>query len=265
MNIAMNLKGGLCNMMFQVATGESLAKDNWANVYYPNLLSQFFFLKREYGWTEHCQEYLSMFKNFKWGTDRIEPRVDWIVKKMPFNYWQIDPKDCDYFDGYFQSERFFPDRQFVLNLFKPSRKVLATILDKYESILDGTTCSIHVRRGNYCDLQDHHVLLDMEYYNKAIWTLNPFKVKKFLVFSNDLEWCKKNFLGDKFIFISDIDYIEMFLMSTCTHHIIANSAFSWWGAWLGEQDDCVTIAPIKWFPDNKPDARDIVPIRWIKL
>ena len=87
------------------------------------------------------------------------------------------------------------------------------------------------------------------------------------MFSDDLPWCKENFTGERFVFIDEKDYISLILMARCDHSVIANSSFSWWGAWLGETLDTVVIAPRHWFGDDKPkdfDA-DIKPQRWIQL
>ena len=266
MNIGIELMGGLGNMMFQVAAGESFSIKENVNVYYPSLLSQFESLERQSTWTLHAKEYLAMFKNFNWGLDKIDPDIKWKVVGVPFTYRPINLIDGELYKGYFQSEKNFADKNFVKMLFHPSDKISTYIRIKYSSIfLIGTTCSIHVRRGNYCDLQKFHTLLEMDYYHKAMWTLQPFKVDKYLIFSNDIPWCRENFIGDKFVFIEDTDYVEMFLQAKCTHHIIANSAFSWWGAWLGDIWDTVIIAPKNWFPINTADSKDIIPARWIKL
>ena len=72
--------------------------------------------------------------------------------------------------------------------------------------------------------------IKMDYYKKAMDYLD--KPDKYLIFSDDIEWCKQNFIGDEFVFIDEKDYISLFLMSYCESHVIANSSFSWWGAWL---------------------------------
>ena len=81
------------------------------------------------------------------------------------------------------------------------------------------------------------------------------------------EWCKKTFVGDKFIFAeNDKDYIEMFMMSLCTNNIICNSSFSWWGAWLNTNESKKVIGPKNWFGSMiKHKTDDILPEQWIKL
>ena len=124
----------------------------------------------------------------------------------------------------------------------------------------------------------------MEYYNKAIKQFD--KDSNFLIFSDDIEWAKNNFKGDNFYFITENkiegndvmdtlniskgghpDYIELYMMSLCDHNIIANSSFSWWGAWLNENPNKKVIAPKKWFGPAYGDINDndLVPETWTRL
>ena len=108
-------------------------------------------------------------------------------------------------------------------------------------------------------------------YDKPSRTIK--EIDKDLVFSDDIKWCKENFIGDKFLFIEeDRDYIELFLMSQCNHNIIANSSFSWWGAWLNKNENKIVVAPSKWFGENSEyikqegiNDKDILPKSWIKI
>jgi hypothetical protein len=103
----------------------------------------------------------------------------------------------------------------------------------------------------------------VDYYEKAIWTLEPFNIEKFLVFSDDIEWCKSVFVGERFIFMDSPEYIALFQMGLCDHNIIANSSLSWWGAFLREELDKVIIYPEKWFGQKGENLKDICPFRWI--
>jgi len=168
------------------------------------------------------------------------------------------------YHGYFQTEKYFTNRNLILNLFEPSDFVLSN-LEKYKDILQGNTCAIHVRRGEYSlNPQSKHYTKDMAWYNSAMGIINA---EHYIVFSDDIEYARQNFIGDKFIFVEDKDYIELFLMSLCKHNIISSSSFSWWGAWLNKNDNKKVIAPAKWFgtiESNYLDI-DIVPESWIKL
>jgi hypothetical protein len=133
--------------------------------------------------------------------------------------------------------------------------------------------SLHVRRGDY--LQNPvtfaiHGIATLDYYQAAMQTIADSVVQPyFFIFSDDMEWVKANL---KITFPRHYiehnqgmeSYNDMRLMSLCQHHIIANSSFSWWGAWLNPSAEKTVIAPGKWFADNK-NIEDLLPAEWIKL
>ncbi len=140
-------------------------------------------------------------------------------------------------------------------------------------------CSIHVRRGDYVSIgQTHplnpHPLQSLEYYKEAIKIINA---DKYLVFSDDINWCKENFIGDNYIFVDnkisslENDIFEMQLMSTCKNNIIANSSYSWWAAYFNENKDKKVIAPKLWFGKDYINTitshddviQSIIPKDWI--
>jgi hypothetical protein len=264
--ISINLNGGLCNALFQIATIETYGKTLMQEVCYSNIDEWLNFQMNNYQWIKHAEDYLDIFPNIDFYKNHYKRFKHDRIVSVGFRYAPADVQDGVLLDGYFQSEKNFPDRAFVEWLFTPSEKVNEEVR-KYGSLMQGRTCSIHVRRGNYRNLQNNHPVLSMDYYAKAIKTLEQFKIDRFFVFSNDINWCKNSFIGDEFTFIQDIDYVELFLMSKCDHHIISNSSFSWWGAWLDEISTTVTVAPEVWFGNFLPEhyADDIVPNRWIKL
>jgi hypothetical protein len=265
--ISVTLQGGLGNAMFQIASIEYMGEIWGQPVCYPNVDNWIRHITGIWdGRASHAEEYISIFAN-------LDLKKNWDERYsinqnviMPFHYKDIEPRDGDNFIGYFQSELNFPDRNFVKELFIPSSDI-AEVLYDYNDILDGITCSIHVRRGDYLSLPHHHPILRSDYYYKAIELLKPLKIDQFLVFSDDMDWATDVFQGDEFHFITAKDYYSLFLMSRCNHHIIANSAFSWWGAYLGTDKNSVTIAPEQWFGDAYPEdhADDIIPQSWIKL
>ena len=122
--------------------------------------------------------------------------------------------------------------------------------------------SIHVRR-NYSDTSKPYHKLTIDYYLNAI---DYFKGNQFLVFSDDIEWCKENFKGEEFTFVEGTDDIhDLYLMSLCKHNIIANSTFSWWGAFLNKNHDKIIVCPDKWFNNTESTIRDLFPLNWICL
>lgn len=157
--------------------------------------------------------------------------------------------DTIVFDGYFQSYKYFEafDKE-ILRLFGfPT-----------ETIPDVT--SIHVRRGDYLKYPDKHPICTEDYYNKAIDMLDSH----YLVFSDDISWCKQFFKGDKFTFCEINDPLqELYLMSKCENNIIANSTFSLWAAMANPNPDKIVITPHEdnWFGSaNKSlDVSDLIP------
>lgn len=168
--------------------------------------------------------------------------------------------------GYFQSEKYFlHNRNKILELYSIDDESNKKIIDKYGKILSENTCSIHVRRGDYLRLPHHHPTCNMDYYNEAIKQFPEGTF--FLVFSDDIDWCKTVFNGNNFIFIEgNEDYIDLWLMSLCKNNIIANSTFSWWGAWLNQNLNKKVIAPHGWFgPAINHNTEDLIPKTWQKI
>ena len=153
--------------------------------------------------------------------------------------------------GYFQSEKYFSMyRDEILSLYEVDDINLSYLKIKYNDILDNDTCSIHVRRGDYLSLQNFHPTQSISYYQNAI---NQIGLDKhFLIFSDDIEWCKNNFnfIPNKIYIEGNTDFQDLYLMSMCKHNIIANSSFSWWGSWLNVNKNKIVIAPLKWFGIN---------------
>jgi hypothetical protein len=172
--------------------------------------------------------------------------------------------DC-LLNGYFQTEKYFSEfRELILSqlTFKsPYRELASEYIenirrDKKSSVL----VSIHVRRGDYVMFPDHHPVCSKEYYSSAIEEMKKLDSEAiFIVFSDDVEWCKKEFAGENYI-VNEIGnpYAEMCAMSLCDHNIMANSSFSWWGSWLNRNPNKKVIAPSRWFGNLiKKDTSDV--------
>ncbi len=177
-------------------------------------------------------------------------------------------KDNTDLNGYFQSEKYFLNIENTIReeiSFKP--KVISKVKTKLYSIdSDAEICSIHVRRGDYLNEPDKHLNLTLDFYKRAI---DKFpKNYKFIVFSDDIPWCKNNFHGENISFSDDnTDIEDLAMMSLCRHNIIANSTFSWWGAWLNENPEKIVISPKKWFGTTyaKYSTIDLLPKPWVQL
>jgi hypothetical protein len=168
-------------------------------------------------------------------------------------------------NGYYQNERYFKEyRNNILNLFEIDTITYQYLTEKYYSVPLENTCSIHVRRGNYVERQHFHPLQTIEYYKQAISIIGEETL--FLIFSDDIEWCKINldFIKNKIFIDGNLDYQDLYLMSMCNHNIIANSSFSWWGAWLNKHNTKKVIYPSHWF-NNGPDSSQIGCDNWIRI
>lgn len=168
-------------------------------------------------------------------------------------------------DGYYQNEMYFKEyRNEILNLFEIDETTNQYLTEKYSDITFENTCSIHVRRGNYVERQHFHPLQTIEYYKRAISIIGEKTL--FLIFSDDIDWCKSNldFIENKIFISGNLDYQDLYLMSMCNHNIIANSSFSWWGAWLNRHINKKIIYPSFWF-NNGPDSSQIGGENWIKI
>jgi hypothetical protein len=202
-------------------------------------------------------------------------------KISKYNYYAFNPrllekKDGAYFEGFWwQSEKYFKDiRQTLLQDFT-LKEGLGTEAEKVAESIRHTESpvALHVRRGDYANdpaTLAVHGLAPREYYREALQLItekSPHPV--FYVFSDDIEWAKENLsFPYPVLFVSEKnipDYEELVLMSLCKHHIIANSSFSWWGAWLGTDPEQVVIAPKQWIADPSLNTEDLYPEGWIKI
>jgi len=292
--IIVKLMGGLGNQMFQYAAARRLSNVN--NV--P--------LKFDLDWfedhsTDIKREYeLNIFNiqaeiatpdeigNLKEPAGK-PPLFSRIKKKLQLNHKQthirqkhyhFDPDILKlgsniYFEGYWQSEKYFKDindiirKEFTL---KPEPDRLNRKMA--DSIRSSDSISLHVRRGDYISNEitnKYHGTCSPEYYNNTIEIItSKVKTPHFFVFSDEPEWTKEN-LDIKYP-ATYIDhngpenaYEDLRLMSLCKHHIIANSSFSWWGAWLNPSPDKIVIAPSKWFSDSSINTNDLIPGNWIRI
>jgi hypothetical protein len=259
------LKGGLGNMLFQIAATKSISVDTGCNCSFPNLDSQLNLINLDSTYNEkikHALEYKTIFKNL----DSTKPTSNVPIQYYPFHYVKPQLVDNIIVDGFFQSEKYFVhNRQKILE-FLNFEEISKLVYEKYGSLLKSKTTAIHVRRGDYLKFPNHHPTQTIEYFETAIKMIED-KTDKFLIFSDDIEWCKKEFKVYNVIYIeNEKDYIELYLMSLCNNVIISNSSFSWWGAWLNQNENKIVISPSKWFGNSiNHNTDDIIPNSWIKI
>jgi hypothetical protein len=184
-------------------------------------------------------------------------------------------EDNIYLYGYWQNERYFkPIEHLVRKDFNFKLPLSGLNLELAKSIKANSSISVHVRRGDYLSDKKTAALLNVctkEYYFKAI-NLIAMKVKSptFYVFSDDIEWVKQNIpIQHPCVYVNHNhgveSYIDMQLMSLCKHNIIANSSFSWWGAWLNNNPEKIVYAPKIWFLNSRYSEMNIVPDSWNTL
>lgn len=156
--------------------------------------------------------------------------------------------------GYFQTEKYFLDiREEILLDFSFKNDLMETNSCDYTVI--------HVRRGDYVGQSHFHPTCSLDYYRQAMEiTGGPF-----LVVSDDIEWCKKNIPADAYSCSNNVQ--DLYAMSQAKNNIIANSSFSWWGAWLNQNPDKIVVSPERWFGDaySHYNMEDIRPTEWIRL
>jgi len=200
----------------------------------------------------------------------------YLEKGFSFDPAVLLLKDGACLEGYWQSERYFADfsdqiRADLTVITPPNDENLSWL----ERIRSGTSISIHVRRGDYVtnpSANTVHGLCDLDYYRRAAaYVAGKLEGEaKFYVFSDDPEWVRENLeLPYEMHYVNHNDasrnYEDLRLMSNCSHHIIANSSFSWWGAWLNPSSSKIVVAPKKWFRDESVDTCDLIPSTWIRL
>lgn len=259
--VSIQLMGGLGNNLFQIASIYAYAKKHNKELVLNN--NKIGIVHKSFDTYSN-----NILSKISFSNEILSKYV--IYQEPEYKYNQIPELKGDVvLNGYFHSHLYFDEiKNEIRDLFLNEQKV-NEIKDKYKNVLNNKiTCSIHVRRGDYLNLQNLHPTQNMNYYSKAIKSMPKETV--FLIFSDDIDWCKENFpdMPEKFVFVNnEYDYEDLYLMSLCNNNIIANSSFSWWAAYLNKNPDKVVVAPSKWFgPDlAHNDTSDLYCDNWIKI
>jgi len=281
--------GGLGNQMFQYATARALSLSR-AQPLLLDLaafdgynLHNGFELDRVFNIDSVVAKPADLLSVLGW---RSPPLVRKVLKRRPFsplrgehlaiepapNYWpQLQAmKSPLYMMGYWQSESYFEDqRKSIRQDFRFRHTLVGVNASLAAKMTDGPSVSVHLRRGDYLSDQIMDVC-SLDYYRAAAKYIEErIDRPAYYVFSDDASWVRSHvdFLpGATFIDhnIGLESYQDMQLMSCCKHHIIANSSFSWWGAWLNPSQEKIIVAPRTWFRDGRNDI-DHVPSEWIRL
>lgn len=272
--------GGLGNQMFQYAFGLSLEKRCKAKVYYDK---SFFDIKGSRNY-ELNNFKLKLKTTNNWllkFNECIKPRQKKIIKETEdsiYNEKFYNLKNYNFYDGYFQTYKYFDDyRNDILKAFELKTPLNEENEKMLKKIKSSNSVSLHVRRTDYLYKEELKIrgVCDLDYYGKAIKYIEKnIKAPHFFVFSDDITWCLEHLkFQSKYTFVDINDaqsgYFDMFLMKNCKHNIIANSSFSWWGAWLNEHNNKIVIAPkiwmIRWNETEENAGRDLIPSDWIRI
>lgn len=282
--IITQLIGGLGNQMFQYAIGRHLAYKNQTKLKLDISEFETYKLHRYSLSPFNIQENFALLSEIarfkKRGISRLmekfKPyyRYSFIkeASNPHFNQNMLKISDNVYLKGYWQSEKYFKGIENIIRqefTLKPKQqnainKKLLQIIEKTESV------AVHIRRKDYI-LSKTHQICPLNYYYSAIKKLAKVtKNPHFFIFSDDIEWAKNNLeLNYPVIFVSNSqknkNWEDLILISKCKYQIIANSSFSWWGAWLNTNLNKIIIAPQRWYNDPNRNTKDLIPKQWIKM
>ena len=255
--VSPQLKGGLGNFLFQISAAYSISlRDNREFIVDVSDLSE--------GHSSLSLYYDNIFKKIKF-TQNYD---NYVVHEpmQPVQYSEVPNPNLNLkLKGYFQNEKYIKHiRKEILELFEIDEITNNYLLEKYSNILLTENCSIHIRRGDYLKSNGFHPIQSIEYYKQSISIIG--ENVNYLIFSDDIEWCESNldFITNKTYITNNLDYQDLYLMSMCENNIIANSSFSWWGAWLNKNNNKV-IYPSSWFGVSFLDTSEIGCDGWIKI
>ena len=296
--IVIQLKGGLGNQMFQYAAAKALSIKNNCSI---KIDLSFLENTRSFVTETFTPREFELNIFHKINTEFIttkeknkffkESRLNNLKMKLGITYFKkYDEISLKYFDDYFHLKQpIFLNGYFASE--KYFKQVESIIYQEYQfpslmndnanyafelSIKNNTSISVHVRRGDYLKpkVLNFHGICDIIYYRNAIDMMKKiFPDSVLYFFSDDINWVNEHLLSlypHSFLVNANSgkqSWKDMYLMSCCNHHIIANSSFSWWAAWLNKKTDKKVIAPKQWFADTilNDQTVDFVPKQWIRI
>lgn len=293
--ITMRLNGGLGNQLFQYAAGRAIALKHNCSLsldcsgfeMYPG---------REYALKPLNVQAVMLNHQMGLRYARRLPEMPWLVrmfgsvdhlraarnfapmffeKSMVFDPQVLQLRAPRYLVGYWQSEKYFLNvRQELLQDLTVREPATGRNLEVARMMQSCEPISLHVRRGDYVTnphTNQTHGTCSIDYYDRAVSYLvaqcsNP----KIFVFSDDPVWARENIKPPvSTVYLDhngpDKSHEDLRLMSLCSHHIIANSSFSWWGAWLSVAENKIVCSPSRWFANETHASADIIPESWVKL
>ncbi len=288
--IIVRLTGGLGNQLFQYAMGRKLALNHKTelileNSFYVNTPRKATPRKYElhnFSIKARCttsEERARLFFYTNSITKRVKKFFPSLGRFYFFAEQQLHKKNYlhlpreTFLDGYWQSEFFFLDiKKEIIEDFKIIPAMSARDIETASKITSTNSISLHIRRGDYvshASANSTHGFCGLDYYMKSISYIEQCTEKPvFFIFSDDIEWTSKNLkINHPHFYVdhnnSDTAFQDLRLMSMCKHNVIANSSFSWWGAWLNQNQQKIIISPKQWFANKKKDSSKITSESWI--
>lgn len=258
--------GAIGNQLFQYATLYSIAKLNGYNLKIPDTKEHF------EETTRRVQHYFfNCFKNIyaeilnENDLSSIKHKAHWGYPAL-FNPEVLKIPDYTDLEGYFQSYKFFENcKNDLLDQFQFKDSIIDAVYKKYNFDFSSLS-SVHLRCGDYIGRDNHHPIMNKNYYQKAFERIN---VSNYLVFSDTIDYAKQIFNEFKDINFTYIEnnhaFEDMYLMSSCQNNILANSSFAWWSAYINKNNNKV-VAPSNWFGpayNGQWKLDDLIPNNWI--
>lgn len=198
--------------------------------------------------------------------------TEYVEDYLKYDVQALDCPSDLYYIGYWQSYKYFFH---IENSIRQCFSFPIQTIDSYnknlsEVVLSSNSVSLHIRRGDYVGNSVYEHIATLDYYKRALNYMSEHVTDmKLFLFSNDVQWCLDNLdLQDCIAVAHNVganSFWDMYLMSCCKHNIIANSSFSWWGAWLNPNPDKIVISPERWINDRRVNTDDIIPDSWIRL
>lgn len=283
------LMGGLGNQLFQYASIKGLSlkhgatliiDDSWYNnksqkYFYPMNICKFNIKREEKERYSSINKYIIKHKRLLKNTrNKLSNFINYFpayIKETEF-ISNIKPNKIVYFDGYWQNYRYFNEyEKTIRSEFTLSKEISNENVKILKVIKSSNSVGVHIRRGIYYtdpNVKNEYFHCSLNYYKSAIEKIiEKINNPKFIIFSNDIDWVKENFCipYDGIVVNTEgPDYEHLILMSKCKNNIIADSTFSWWGAWLNSNKNKIVIAPKNWKID-KNNLQVKIPLEWIQI
>lgn len=284
--VVVRLMGGLGNQLHQYAYGVLLAQKNEAELYidkefltnYSKKLNvtlrdleinKFNIETKYYKSVLSNQFVLSILKRLNLNKFFKFFKFNIISSYIPLNSLNNKNSNFYYLDGIMGlNTDYVDDMPYLLEKFKINNDFFDINEQVKNKIIKKNSVAIHIRRTDYLKEGSIHHVLDLEYYNKAInYIASKVSNPTFYIFSDDKKFVRENFIGENFKILNysgeNAAFFDFLAIKNCQHHIIANSTFSWWAAFMGNKNDGITIAPSVCLTTEKLDFKSTYPENWI--